>query len=443
MSEFPPNFVFGVATSAYQIEGAVEEDGRGPSIWDVFSHTPGKTARGDTGDVACDHYHRYLDDVQLMKDLGVQSYRFSISWPRIQPEGVGRVNEAGLDFYDRLIDALLEAGIEPMATLYHWDLPQTLQDRGGWTNRDTAKAFADYADVVFARLGGRVPRYITVNEPWCSAVLGHAFGTHAPGLQDFGATVAAAHHLLLGHGLAVEAFRGRNLASQIGITNILTDVLPASSRVEDEEAAARMDVFLNRWFLDPVFQASYPEEIRALGVDGVVQTGDLERISAPLDFVGVNYYQRQYVAANREDPLLRAALLPPRGERTASGWGVEPDGLVRVLQRVTSDYTKLPIYVTESGAAFADVLEEGVIHDDKRTTYLERHLQAVLAASVAGTDVRGYYVWSLLDNFEWAEGYDKRFGLVYVDYDTQVRIPKDSALWFAGVVGSRTFDRED
>ncbi|WDL96002.1 GH1 family beta-glucosidase [Alicyclobacillus sp. ALC3] len=442
MSEFPPHFVFGVATSAYQIEGAVEEDGRGPSIWDVFSHTPGKTARAQTGDVACDHYHRYVGDVQLMKDLGVQSYRFSISWPRVRPEGVGRVNEAGLDFYDRLIEALLEAGIEPMATLYHWDLPQALQNRGGWTNRDTAKAFAEYADVVFARFGGRVSRYITVNEPWCSAVLGHAFGIHAPGLQDFGATVAAAHHLLLGHGMAVEAFRGRNMTAEIGITNILTDVLPASARAEDTEAAARMDVFLNRWFLDPVFQASYPEEIGALGVDSVVQPGDLERISTPLDFVGVNYYQRQYVAANQEDPLLRAALLPPSGERTASGWGVEPDGLVRVLQRVTSGYTKLPIYVTESGAAFADVLEGGAIYDDKRTAYLERHLQAVLAASVAGVDVRGYYVWSLLDNFEWAEGYDKRFGLVYVDYETQARTLKESALWYQRVIGTRTLHRE-
>jgi beta-glucosidase len=440
MKSFPEQFVFGAATSAYQIEGAVQEGGRGLSIWDVFSHTPGNVKNGDTGDTACDHYHRYREDVQLMRQLGLQSYRFSIAWPRLFPSGRGAVNEAGLDFYKRLIDALLDAGIEPMVTLYHWDLPQALQEAfGGWTSRDTAKAFADYADVVFHRLGDVVPKFITVNEPWCSAVLGHAFGQHAPGVQRLRAAVQAAHHLLLAHGLALEAFRDAALHhASIGITNIVCDNVPASDRPADIAATQRMDALLNRWFLDALLRGRYPDALEPFGVAAVIQPGDFAKIAAPVDFLGVNYYQCNVTQANPSDPLLGAAIVPPQGEVTGTGWGVHPEGLYRVLKRIHREYGAMAMYVTENGAAYEDVVDAGEIHDHHRIRYLARHLDAVRRAIEEGVDVRGYYVWSLLDNFEWAEGYTPRFGITYVDYATQARMLKDSAKWYQTVITERS-----
>lgn len=436
--KFSDDFLFGAATAAYQIEGGVNEDGRGPSIWDVFSHTPGNVAHGDTGDVACDHFHRYAEDVSHMKEIGLQSYRFSLSWSRLYPSGTGTLNKSGLAFYERLIDRLLEHHITPMATLYHWDLPQALQDKGGWLNRDTAEAFAEYADTVFHRLGDVVPRFITLNEPWCSTVLGHAVGTHAPGLRDVPSALRASHHLLLGHGKALQAFRDASLANaEIGITHILTHVDAVSESRMDVEAAQRMDGYLNRWFLDPIFHGTYPAELQAFGIQTHVQQDDMALIAQPLDFLGVNYYQNSVIQANPNDALLGATIMEPELPHTAMGWGICPDGLRLVLERVNRDYGSIPIYVTESGAAFDDVVVGSQVHDVERVSYLRRHLEAVHEALEHGVDVRGYYVWSLLDNFEWAEGYEKRFGLLYVDYATQKRIWKDSAKYYQKVIATR------
>jgi beta-glucosidase len=444
MTRFPDEFLFGAATSAYQIEGAVAEDGRGESIWDRFSHTPGKTARGETGDVACDHYHRWPEDVALMRELGLNSYRFSISWPRVLPTGYGRVNQAGLDFYRRLVDALLQAGIAPMATLYHWDLPQALQDQGGWPYRDTAKAFAEYAHLIFRTFGDSIPLYITLNEPWCSTVLGHVLGIHAPGMSDIRTALAASHHLLLAHGWAVQAFREESLdTARIGLTNILTDIVPASDSPADAEAAQRADVFFNRWFLDPVVRGEYPEALGTMGLAAMVQVGDMAAISQPLDFLGVNYYTRHVVEANPGDPLLGVRVLPPQGECTSMGWGVSPDGLYRVLTRVYREYGPIPLFVTENGAAYEDTVVGDRVQDAARISYLRRHLRAVLRAMTDGADVRGYYVWSLLDNYEWAEGYSKRFGLIYVDYETQCRIVKESGKWYRNLIQSRILPADE
>ncbi|KPV44600.1 GH1 family beta-glucosidase [Alicyclobacillus ferrooxydans] len=438
MTSIPKDFLLGAATAAYQIEGAVDEDNRGPSIWDVFSHTPERTRNGDTGDVACDHYHRYQEDIALMKQMGLSSYRFSLAWTRLFPTGSGTLNEAGLDFYRRLVDGLLEAGVQPAATLYHWDLPQALMQQGGWTNRETADRFADYAHTVFKSLADLVPMYITLNEPWCSSVLGHLFGEHAPGLKDLGATLAASHNLLRAHGLAVQAFRDEHLkSSKIGLTNILTNIEPASDKPDDLAAAAKADAVLNRWFLDPVFRGSYPALLESFGIDKLVQPGDLESISQPIDFLGVNYYQTNIIRANPADPLLGAALDQPRGPRTAMDWGIAPEGLRSLLNMLQRDYPELPIYITESGAAFDDHVVDGIVQDPKRIEYIKGHLREVLRARQDGVDVRGYFVWSLLDNFEWAFGYDKRFGLIYVDYKTQDRIWKDSAKWYQEIIQTR------
>lgn len=438
MTTIPKSFLLGAATAAYQIEGATHEDGRGASIWDVFSHTDGRTYQGETGDVACDHYHRYPEDIRIMKELGLDAYRFSIAWPRLFPNGSGSLNEKGLDFYRKLVDSLLAAGIKPVATLYHWDLPQALMDTGGWTNRETAKRFADYAHTVFARLGSDIPMYITLNEPWCSSVLGHLMGEHAPGLNDLSATVAASHHLLLGHGLAVEAFRDENLASsQIGITNILTHLEAASDKAEDEAAKEKADVVLNRWFLDPVLGGTYPDLLQAFGIGELVQPGDMDLISQKIDFLGVNYYSTNIVADNPADQLLGVTLEQPGTERTEMDWGIAQDGLHAILSRLHQEYPQLPIYVTENGAAFPDSVVDGEVADEKRIDYIHAHLEAVMRAISDGADVRGYFAWSLLDNFEWAFGYSKRFGLVYVDYETQVRIWKHSAKWYQGVIQNR------
>ena len=437
---FPEGFVWGTATASYQIEGATTEDGRGESIWDRFSHTPGKVANGDTGDVADDHYHRWPEDIQLMQSLGLQAYRFSIAWPRVIPDGIGAVNEAGLDFYDRLTDGLLAAGIEPYVTLYHWDLPQALQDKGGWPNRDAVGWFTDYVAVVSSRLGDRVHRWITHNEPWVVAFLGYATGEHAPGLQDPAAALQAAHHLLLSHGQAVSILRQNgDSATQVGITLNLSWVDPASEHPADREAAQRYDGCCTRLFLDPLFRGAYPADMLAYysHLAPRVEADDLLRISTPIDFLGVNYYTRAVVADDPNGGLLRTrAILPPYSQYTEMGWEVYPEGLYKLLRRLHQEYHPPALYITENGCAFADRVESGQVHDPARISYLREHLIQAHRAIQEGVPLRGYFVWSLLDNFEWAHGYTKRFGIVYVDYATQARIPKDSALWYKQVIAA-------
>lgn len=442
--KIPADFLLGAATAAYQIEGAASEDGRGPSIWDVFSRTPGKVFQGQTGDVACNHYHLYKEDIALMKELGLDSYRLSISWPRLFPTGKGRLNQAGMDFYERLLTELVDAGIQPMVTLYHWDLPQKLQEEGGWTNRDTAARFGEYADAVFGRLGNLIPRFVTLNEPWCSTVLGHVTGEHAPGLEDYNAALAASHHLLLAHGMAVQAFREAGLDnSQIGLTNILTYIYPKSDTADDRNAVIKVDSLLNRWFLDPVLRGTYPRLLQALGIYETVHPGDMELISLPIDFLGVNYYRSTVVSHNPDDELLGAAMEEFGTQRTDMGWGVDADGMYHVLTTLMEDYGPLPVYITENGAAFQDVVAGGRVRDEERITYLRNHLAQALRAKNDGVDVRGYFLWSLLDNFEWAYGYSKRFGLYYVDYETQERIQKDSARWYQQVIRQRALPEVD
>ena len=440
---FPAGFLWGTSTAAYQIEGAVNEDGRGPSIWDTFAHTPGRTLDGDTGDVACDHYHRWPQDVALLGELGVGAYRFSIAWPRIQPAGSGPVNAKGLDFYDRLVDALIEQGIAPVPTLFHWDLPQALEDAGGWLNRDTSHRFAEYAVAVAERLGDRVIRWITLNEPVVVMTQGYAFGAHAPGQVLMFDAMPVAHHQLLGHGLAVRALRERG-ATEVMITNNCTPVVPASAAPADIMAAAIYDGFHNRLFNDPVLTGAYPP----LTVPGLpdqaqyIQDGDLEIISTPIDALGINYYNPTRIGAASADAVLPFDLLPVEGvPTTAFGWPVVPDGLRDLLVGLRDRYGAAlpPIYITESGCSTVDVVDpDGHIHDTARIDYLDGHLRALHQAIVEGVDVRGYFVWSLLDNFEWAEGYHQRFGLVRVDYDTQRRTPKDSFSWLRCVIAGRS-----
>jgi beta-glucosidase len=434
---FPPGFRFGVAMAAYQVEGAVDEDGRGPSIWDTFCRLPGRVAGGDTGDVACDHYHRWGEDLDLMTALGVESYRFSISWPRVQPDGRGPLNPRGVDFYRRLCAGLRERGIEPVATLYHWDLPQALQATGGWGARDTAARFAAYAESMAAALGDVVDGWITHNEPWVVAFLGHAEGTKAPGLRDWPTALRASHHLLLSHGLAVQALRAGAAGAPVGITLNLAPV-----RSDDPAAARRMDGYLNRWFLDPLLRRGYPEDMqehyaRRYGPLDAVRDGDLETVAQPLDFLGVNYYSPPRVRADpSRQPLELAPVLPPP-PTTAMGWEVDPGGLRELLLRLRRDYGEVPIYITENGAAFDDgPVLNGTLEDPRRVEYLTSHLRALAQAVADGVDVRRYFAWSLLDNFEWEHGYGKRFGLVHVDYSTQRRVPKRSALWYRDFIAS-------
>ncbi|MPZ28302.1 MAG: beta-glucosidase [Micromonosporaceae bacterium] len=443
---FPAGFVWGAATAAYQIEGAVSEGGRGRSIWDTFSHTPGRTADGDTGDVACDHYHRYAEDVALMARLGLAAYRFSVAWPRIQPDGTGPANPAGLDFYDRLVDTLVGHGIDPIVTLYHWDLPQALQEQGGWTVRQTAHRFAGYAELVHARLGDRVRTWVTLNEPWCAAFLGHTAGVHAPGQADPAAGFAAAHHLLLGHGEAVRGLRAAG-AERLGVTLNPAAVRPADPQAPGDVAAARLvDGLQNRIFLDPMFGHGYPADVlavaRRFGPTDWLQDGDEATIAAPLGLLGVNYYAPAVVAARPGEPANPTypgsegiGFIPSPGPATEMGWAIEPAGLTGLLERLARDYPGVPILITENGAAFADRPDAGGrVADPRRIAYLDGHLRAVHAAIDRGADVRGYLVWTLMDNFEWAEGYRKRFGLIYVDYPTQRRVPKDSAWWYRDLI---------
>jgi beta-glucosidase len=446
---FPDGFAWGAATASYQIEGAVHEGGRSPSIWDTFAHTPGKVQAGDTGDVADDHYHRYRDDVGLLADLGVTHYRFSLAWPRLQPDGRGGLNHDGVDFYSRLVDELLDRGVQPWVTLYHWDLPQALEDAGGWPVRDTAERFADYAAAVHDRLRDRIRHWTTLNEPWCSAFLGYANGHHAPGRIEPAAALAAAHHLMLGHGLAIRAMRSQDATSTLGITLNLYPVDPASDAPADTDAARRVDTVSNRIFLDPLLRGHYPEDLRRYVANisdmAFVADGDETVINAPLDVLGVNYYTRHVVRASgaRQPASTRASAWVGSADvqsvdrglpKTEMGWEIDPQGLYDVLERVQREYGPIPLYITENGAAFADELgPDGTVADRQRVAYLDDHFRVARRAIDDGIDLRGYFVWTLLDNFEWAWGFSKRFGLVYVDYKTQRRIPKDSARWFAGV----------
>ncbi|GAB3863550.1 GH1 family beta-glucosidase [Micromonospora andamanensis] len=430
---FPPDFGWGAATSAYQIEGAAKEDGRGESIWDTFSRTPGRTRNGDTGDVAADHYHRYAEDLDLMRDLGLRSYRFSISWPRIQPDGTGAANQRGLDFYRRLVDGLHERGIAPMATLFHWDLPQALQDTGGWESRDVAHRFADYAAIVFEALGDRVPVWLTINEPKTVVQNGYLIGHHAPGRRDPDAAYLVAHHLQLAHGLAVRALRARGGSSRIGPAFNLHPCYPADDSTAAAEATRLYDGYENRLYLDSALTGSYPEDVLAdLGPDSRmvrgIRDGDLKIISSPVDLVAVQYYTPIYVTAS--------GGMERRWPTSEAEWQqIYPDGMYDILTRVTRDYGPIPITVTENGLPTPDELgADGTVEDDGRVTFLRDHLAAAQRAIADGVPLESFHVWSLLDNFEWAEGYEQRWGLIYVDYPTQRRVLKRSAHWYRQVI---------
>ncbi|WP_405983911.1 glycoside hydrolase family 1 protein [Streptomyces sp. NBC_00872] len=474
-SRFPRAFRWGTATAAYQIEGAAAEDGRTPSIWDTFSRAPGRVRNGDTGDIAADHYHRMDEDVALLKGLGVTDYRFSVSWPRVQPTGRGPAVQRGLDFYRRLVDALLAAGIRPVVTLYHWDLPQELEDAGGWPQRDTAGRFAEYATIVGEALGDRVTTWTTLNEPWCAAFLGYASGVHAPGRTDPVAALRAAHHFNLAHGLAVRALRDvLPRKSEISLTLNLHAVRPLRETAADLDAVRRIDALGNRIFLDPVFHGRLPEDLiedtASLTDWSFVHDGDLATASEPIDSLGINYYSPTVVtavspataASGLPDPDSdpdaapapgpvpdgtdvpspwpgteeRVRFVPAPGPRTAMDWPVDADGLYELLTRLRDELPRTPLMVTENGAAYDDYADpSGAVHDPERVAYLRAHLAAVHRAIAAGTRVRGYFLWSLLDNFEWAYGYSKRFGIVHVDFATQRRTVKDSARWYAAVIG--------
>ncbi len=449
---FPEKFIWGASTAAYQVEGAVKEDGRGESIWDRFSHTPGKVRDGHTGDIACDHYHRWHEDIQLMKTIGLNAYRFSIAWPRVLPMGRGAINRAGLDFYDRLVDGLLAAGIEPFVTLYHWDLPQALQDEGGWLERSTSEAFVNYADVASRALGDRIKHWTTFNEPWCSSFLSYEYGEHAPGEHDLGKAVQVTHHLLLAHGWSVNVLRKNSPGAQVGIVLNPSWSQPASASQADYRAFTYHDGHFNRWFLDPLYGRGYPADMvenfslaGGIPLNGMsyVRNGDLSAIAARTDYLGVNYYTRAVKRSTEipeEENFSRSIHQAPKDEWTEMGWEVYPDGLYRLLCRLYFDYQPEKIYITENGASYKDVLtEDGQIHDTLRTTYLQQHLAAAHRAVSAGVPLEGYFVWSLLDNFEWARGYHQWFGLVSVDYDTQKRTIKDSGKWYSSVIRKNGF----
>lgn len=443
INRFPGSFVWGAATASFQIEGAADADGKGPSIWDTFCRVPGAVSNGDTGDVADDHYHRWQDDIALMQSLGLPAYRFSIAWPRILPDGRGALNPAGLDFYDRLVDGLMAAGITPFVTLYHWDLPQALQDKGGWANRAIIDDFARYTEIVAQRLGDRVKDWITLNEPYVFTYVGHFDGRHAPGLKDLRTANQAAHNALVAHGQAVGVLRALWPDANVGITLNLSLGYPASGTPADRLAARMADGQLNRWFLDPLFERGYPADMLAFYGESapVIEEGDMETIAEPLDFLGINYYNNRFVRAVSADvsPLgfsaMKADELRAAGyEMTAMGWPVMPEGLRELLVWVNRTYRPGAIYITENGAAFEDQVEDGAVHDAQRVDYLREHLSAARRAISDGVPLRGYFAWSLMDNFEWALGYSKRFGLTYVDYATQQRILKDSARFYQDVI---------
>ena len=437
---FPDQFLWGTATAAYQIEGGWDADGKGESIWDHFTHQPYRIADGATGDVACDHYHRWREDVALLRSLGVQSYRFSASWPRILPEGRGKINQPGLDFYCRLVDALLEAGIQPNLTLYHWDLPQALQEQGGWVNRDSVRWFADYAEILFRSLGDRVRLWSTHNEPYVATFLGHASGDFAPGLASVADAYQVAHHLLLSHGLAVQAFRAGGFPGKIGLVLSLSNFLPASPSEADAAACRRVYAEGSALFASPVFLGEYPADLMEwIGPQQPrIQPGDLEIISQPVDFLGVNYYTSNAVAFDPRGGHLKASVAQVSGPgwgRTAMGWGINPPGLKDVLMDMHRTYRAPQLLITENGTAMPDTpAPDGTVADNARIAYIREHLLAAWEAIQAGAPLMGYYYWSLMDNFEWADGYGPRFGLVRTDYPTLRRIPKQSAAWYRDAI---------
>ena len=450
-SEFPPGFLWGVATASYQVEGAVAEDGRGPSIWDTFSHTPGLTHNGDNGDHAVDHYHRFADDVALMAELGVNAYRFSIAWPRILPAGTGRVNEAGIDFYRRLCRELIGAGITPVATLYHWDLPQALQDQGGWLDRRSVGWFAEYASVAKEAMGDLIQVWATLNEPWCSAFLGYSSGEHAPGIKDPAQSFVAAHHLMLAHHAATRAMRASSAgeSDQLGIVLNLIPAFPNSDSPEDAAAATAVDAVSNRLFTGAVFDGRYPDDVLDMfdryEIRDQVDLAELEAAVEPIDFLGVNYYNINHVQHVPDAPAMgpwpgawEVRIARPPGELTEMGWGVEPDGLRWMLERIGSEQPGLPLYICENGAAYPDVVSpDGSIDDPARTSYIQGHIAAVHAAIRNGVNVKGYFVWSLMDNFEWACGYEMRFGIVRVDLGTMGRAVKASGYWYRDFISGK------
>lgn len=442
--ELPGDFVFGVATAAFQIEGGVAEGGRGPSIWDAFTAQPGAIHHAETADVTCDHYHRWESDLDLMAELGIPAYRLSLSWSRLQPMGRGPLNPEGVAFYRDLLAGCRERGIEPYVTLYHWDLPLALQDAGGWPERRTAELFGAYAALVADALGDLAEHWITVNEPVCASFLSYWWGMQAPGHTDLTEAVRAAHHLLLGHGLALRAFRERRPAAKVGITNLVSNLAPASGSDADARAANGLDVRFNRVFLEPVYHGSYGAEVAAVFAaqglteaetdDGLVRHGDLALISARGDFAGVNHYTNTLVAAD-PDAWNGARMIQVEPAPTNFDWSDTPEALSAVLQRLAREFTDLPLYVTENGATFTDyVTPDGEVHDPERVHYLAGYTAALADARAAGADVRGYFLWSFLDNFEWSWGYSQRFGIVYTDFGTQQRIPKDSAYWYRDLI---------
>lgn len=442
--QFPKGFKFGTATASYQIEGAVNEDGRGPSIWDTFSHTPGKVWNGDNGDIATDSYHRYEEDIELMKDLGIDVYRFSVAWPRIFPKGRGEVNQKGLDFYHKLVDKLLENGIEPMCTLYHWDLPQALQDEGGWDNRNTIEAFVEYAELMFKEFSGKIKYWITLNEPWCVSFLSNYMGVHAPGNTDLQLATTISHHLLIAHGRTVKKYRELGIDGEIGYAPNTTWLEPFSTKQEDIDACRREVAFFVEWFMDPVFKGSYPQFLvdwfKKKGVEVPIQVGDLEDINQQIDFLGINYYNGQVGRYKENSGLFDSEGIDMGYEKTDIGWPVYPDGFYHVLTHITNSYGKVPIYITENGSCYNDEPVDGRVRDEGRIKYLKQHLTSLRRSMDSGVNVKGYLTWSLLDNFEWAEGYSKRFGIVFVNYRTQERIKKDSFYWYKQMVGNHFFD---
>ncbi|MGP4041519.1 GH1 family beta-glucosidase [Gracilibacillus sp. D59] len=442
--QFPKDMKWGTATASYQIEGAANEGGRGVSIWDTFSKTPGNVVNGDNGDVACDSYHRYEEDVELMKDLGIDVYRFSVAWPRIFPNGTGEVNQEGLDYYHRLVDKLLENGIEPMCTLYHWDLPQALQDKGGWNNRETIDAFVEYAELMFKEFSGKIKKWLTLNEPWCISFLSNFIGVHAPGNQDLQLATQISHHLLVAHGKTVQKFRELGNDGEIGFAPNTTWLEPYSNRQEDIDACNREIAWYIEWFMDPVFKGTYPEFMvnwfKKKGVELDIEDGDMETINQPVDFLGINYYTGHVARYKENEGLLDWEMVEMNYDRTDIGWPIFPEGFYQVLMRIKDSYGDIPIYITENGSCYNDEPENGSVEDSGRINYLEQHLTALSRAIASGVNIKGYITWSLMDNFEWAEGYTMRFGIVHVNYRTLERTKKDSFYWYKQTIANNWFE---
>lgn len=442
--QFPKDMKWGTATASYQIEGAAFEDGRGLSIWDTFSHTPGKVINGDNGDVACDSYHRYEEDIELMKELGIDVYRFSVAWPRIFPKGRGEVNPKGLDFYHSFVDKLIENGIEPMCTLYHWDLPQTLQDEGGWDNRETIDAFVEYSELMFKEFSGKIKYWITLNEPWCISYLSNYLGLHAPGNKDLQLATNVAHNLLVAHGRTVKKFRDLGMEGEIGYAPNTTWLEPFSNKQEDIEACRRENAFFIEWFMDPVFLGEYPQFMvdwfEKKGVTVPIQEGDMEDIHQKIDFLGINYYTGHIAQYKENEGLFDWEMVEMGYERTDIGWPIYPEGFYKVLTYITERYGTVPVYITENGSCYNHEPKNGRVKDEPRIKYLKQHLTALSRSIESGVNIKGYLTWSMLDNFEWAEGYSKRFGLVHVDYNTLERTKKDSYYWFKHTAANKWFE---